>query len=57
MDGALGGRVDAGSVETPAVLAATGDEFNVWIPVVGGVLLLGGIAAVVVSAIRRRSNG
>lgn len=53
----LGGRVDAGSVETPAVLAATGDEFNIWIPIVGGVLLLGGVAAVVVSAIRRRSNG
>lgn len=48
------GRVDVGAVETSYQLAATGQTLNLWIPIVGGVLLLGGIAAIVVSAIRRR---
>lgn len=52
----IGGRVDVGSVETN-YLPDTGAELNVVIPIVGGVLLLGGIAAVTVSAIRRRNLG
>lgn len=35
-------------------LAATGLEFNVIIPIVAGILLLGGIAAIILTSIRRR---
>ena len=37
-------------------LAATGSTVNILIPIIGGVLLLGGIAAVIVAAIRRRNS-
>lgn len=37
-------------------LAATGQTIPLWIPIVGGLLLLGGIAAVVVSALRKRGG-
>lgn len=60
----IGGRVDAGAVETSGVaatadddeasLAATGQTSTLGIPIVGGVLLLGGIAAVVATVPRRR---
>ncbi|MFM9878561.1 MAG: choice-of-anchor Q domain-containing protein [Rhodoglobus sp.] len=52
----LGGRVDIGAVES-SVLAATGQTINLWIPIAGGVLLLGGVAAITVSALRRRRLG
>lgn len=35
-------------------LAATGATFNWWIPIVAGVLLLGGVAVLVVSIVNRR---
>lgn len=47
--------VDIGAVEFQSeILAATGLEFNVIIPIVAGILLLGGIAAIVLTSIRRR---
>jgi len=38
-------------------LAATGGTIPVWMPIVGGVLVLGGIAAIVVTSLRRRGGG
>lgn len=35
-------------------LAQTGQSINVLIPIIGGVLLLGGIVAIVVAQLRRR---
>ena len=35
-------------------LAATGATVNILIPIIGGVLLLGGIAAIVITQVRRR---
>lgn len=37
------------------LLAATGLAFNVIIPIVAGVLLLGGIAAIVITRLRRKN--
>ena len=60
----IGGRVDAGAVETSGVaatadpdettLAATGQTLDLGIPIIGGVLLLGGAAVVVITVLRRR---
>ena len=59
----IGGRVDVGAVETAGTsgdldatraLAATGQTLNIWIPIVGGVLLLGGAAAIAINVLRRR---
>ena len=37
-----------------ASLPATGGTIPLWMPIVGGVLVLGGIAAIVVTSLRRR---
>ena len=56
----VGGRVDVGAVETASdlgssrALAATGQTLNIWIPIIGGVLLLGGAAAIAINVLRRR---
>lgn len=55
-DRVLAGRVDVGAVETPAILPATGQTIPVWIPIVGGVLLVGGLGAVVATAVRGRGG-
>lgn len=52
----IGGRVDVGAVEATPQLAATGAELNGVIPILGGVLLLGGIAAVASASVRRRAH-
>ncbi|MBX9472946.1 choice-of-anchor Q domain-containing protein [Microcella sp.] len=53
----IGGRIDVGAVEATPELAATGAEFSVVIPLVGGVLLLLlGTAAVVARPARRRTH-
>ncbi len=51
----LQGRLDVGAVET-AVLASTGQPLPWSLPVVGGVLLLGGIGAIVFVGIQRRKG-
>ena len=38
------------------LLPSTGQTLNLWIPIVGGVLLLGGIAAIVINVLRRRKS-
>ena len=57
-DRVLAGRVDAGAVETPGVAPAAlpvmGQTIPLWIPIVAGVLVLLGIAAVVINVLRRR---
>jgi len=50
----VGARVDVGAVETSYPLAATGQTLNLWIPIIGGVLLIGGAAAIVINVLRRR---
>lgn len=52
----LAGRVDVGAVETPPTLPATGQAIPPWIPIAGGVLLVGGLIAVVATALRRRDR-
>jgi hypothetical protein len=53
----IGGRVDIGAVETSYPLAATGQTLNLWIPIIGGVLLLGGATAIFINVLRRRRLG
>lgn len=55
-DRVAAGRVDVGAVETPAILPATGQTIPEWIFIVAGVLLLGGVAAFVINAARRRGG-
>lgn len=52
----IGGRVDVGAVEATPELAATGAELTGVIPILGGVLLLGGLAAVASASVRRRAH-
>lgn len=52
----LAGRIDVGAVETPAVLAVTGQTISGWVPIGAGVLLLGGIVAIAATGIRRRAD-
>jgi hypothetical protein len=53
----VGGRVDVGAVETAPALASTGQTLNLWIPIIGGVLVLGGAAAIIINVLRRRRLG
>jgi LPXTG-motif cell wall-anchored protein len=48
------GVLDAGAVEIPAVLPATGSTIPMWIPIVGGVVLLLGLLAIVFTVVSRR---
>ena len=50
----IAGRIDVGAVETSYALAATGQTVNILIPIIGGVLLLGGVAAIVYTQRRKR---
>lgn len=49
------GTLDVGAVEIPAALANTGSSgLPVWVPIVGGIVLLAGIGFVVFSVLNRR---
>lgn len=51
------GTLDVGAVEIPAALAATGSTgLPIWVPIVGGIVLLAGIGFVVFSVINRRKG-
>ena len=51
------GRLDIGAIEMPAALAATGSTgLPIWVPIVGGIVLLAGIGFVVFSVVNRRKS-
>jgi len=56
--GALGTLVVASPAAAATTLAATGSSgLPTWVPIVGGIVLLLGVAAVVFSVINRRKTG
>ncbi len=50
------GTLDVGAVEIPAVLPATGGSVPLWMPIVGGLVLLLGAGAVAFAAVNRRRH-